>query len=210
MTRGGEPIWQPLDPQEIIPLLSSVSVPWWIAGGWAIDLSLGATTRTHTDLDVGLLRRDVMGILQRLPDWEVFEACEGRLTRLLPGRSPAVQVNSLWCRRARAQAWSFELMLDEAVGVEWVFRRQREIRRPLQEIIRHTPEGMPYLAPEVQLLYKAGTLRRRDERDFENVLPYLNAPDRRWLAHALERVHPGHRWAALLAERLAGSRSAGP
>jgi hypothetical protein len=37
---------------------SSFSAPWWIAGGWAIDLYLGCVSRTHHDIDVLILRRD--------------------------------------------------------------------------------------------------------------------------------------------------------
>jgi len=32
--------------------------PWGFAGGWAIDLLVGASTRPHADVDVALLRQD--------------------------------------------------------------------------------------------------------------------------------------------------------
>jgi hypothetical protein len=45
------------------------------------------------------------------------------------------------------------------------------------------------------LLYKAKHAdRERDQRDFEAVLPHLEPERRRWLAEALELVHPGHAW----------------
>ena len=44
--------WQPLSVQETVDLLYSLPVPWWIAGGWAIDLYLGRQTRPHEDIDV--------------------------------------------------------------------------------------------------------------------------------------------------------------
>jgi Aminoglycoside-2''-adenylyltransferase len=39
-------------------LLSGLAVPWWIAGGWAIDLAVGHVTRDHADVNVMMLERD--------------------------------------------------------------------------------------------------------------------------------------------------------
>lgn len=49
--------WEPLSVEEVVDLMSGLQVPWWIAGGWAIDLFLGRQTRAHGDTDV-LIRRD--------------------------------------------------------------------------------------------------------------------------------------------------------
>lgn len=32
-------LWNPLLPGEVMALFGELRVPWWIAGGWAIDLS---------------------------------------------------------------------------------------------------------------------------------------------------------------------------
>lgn len=42
----------------VASLLSDLTVPWWITGGWAIDLAVGHLTRDHTDVDVMMLERD--------------------------------------------------------------------------------------------------------------------------------------------------------
>jgi hypothetical protein len=39
-------------------LLSGLTVPWWITGGWAIDLAVGHVTRDHADVNVMMLERD--------------------------------------------------------------------------------------------------------------------------------------------------------
>jgi Aminoglycoside-2''-adenylyltransferase len=39
-------------------LLSGLAVPWWITGGWAIDLAVGHVTRDHADVNVMMLERD--------------------------------------------------------------------------------------------------------------------------------------------------------
>jgi SpoU rRNA methylase family enzyme len=59
-------------------------------------------------------------------------------------------------------------------------------------------DGLPILRPEVVLLYKAKNLRERDQEDFEQVQSRLDPRDRRWLADAIEVVHPGHEWLGTL------------
>ena len=36
----------------VCSLLSRLTVPYWIIGGWAIDLAVGRVTRDHADVDV--------------------------------------------------------------------------------------------------------------------------------------------------------------
>lgn len=46
--------WRALPLDEAVALLSVVRTPWWVAGGWAVDLYLGKVTRAHKDLDMGI------------------------------------------------------------------------------------------------------------------------------------------------------------
>jgi hypothetical protein len=59
-----------------------------------------------------------------------------------------------------------------------------------------TTDGVPVIAPEIALLFKAKAPRFKDQRDFDRVLPYLGLAARSWLASALEQAHPGHPWRA--------------
>lgn len=38
--------------------------PWFIAGGWVIDIALGRVTREHGDIDICIFREDVNEALQ--------------------------------------------------------------------------------------------------------------------------------------------------
>jgi aminoglycoside-2''-adenylyltransferase len=190
--------WAVVCPHEVAALLAGIACPWWIAGGWALDLFLGDQTRAHEDLDVGILRRDVIDVLTYLSGWEVFEAQSQMLYRLEGCEHPRLNVNSLWCRPAHAQCWSFELMLDEAQGKDWVFRRRPTVRMPLANVIKRTQEGIPYLTPEIQLLYKARHPRAKDRDDFVRVLPRLASDERTWLSEALSAIDPEHAWLAKL------------
>jgi hypothetical protein len=190
--------WQPVDPNDGAAWFSSVDTPWWIAGGWALDLHLGRQSRFHADLDVGVLRRDIAHVRERLASWEMFEAKDGMLTRLDPGEAPRPNVHSLWCRPPGATRWTLELMLDHSIDDSWVYRREPSVRRAFSTIICVSLSGLPYLAPEVQLLYKSRWLRPRDQSDFEMIASCLDASARDWLLAALERCEPGHTWISAL------------
>lgn len=185
--------WQRLHPREARPLLDPIRLPWWIAGGWALDLYTGRQGRAHKDLDVGILRRDARAVLAALEGWEFFEARDGELYGPLTG-APREGVNSLWGRQIRSSEWVLELLLDDAEGGEWVYRRDHRLRRPLPTVIRYDAERTPYLAPEIQLLYKSSHIRAEDQLDFERVSGLLEEAARQWLYGALRQLDPQHRW----------------
>jgi len=77
---------------------------------------------------------------------------------------------------------------------QWISRRTAQIRGSLSTLGSVTSDGIPYLAPEIQLLYKAKGLRPKDEADFARTLPALSGKSRQWLRESLALVHPGHAW----------------
>ena len=64
--------WSPLSAEEVAEVLAGLPVPWWIAGGVALDLFLGHSTRPHEDIVVQILRRDQLVVRTQLSDWQVF------------------------------------------------------------------------------------------------------------------------------------------
>lgn len=86
-------------------------------------------------------------------------------------------------------------------GGTWICRRDPSIQPPCQQVIATTPDGIPYLAPQIVLLFKARHHRPKDLADFTGVLPLLNPARRAWLATALACVHPGHPWISELQGR---------
>jgi hypothetical protein len=190
--------WLAASPDDGARWLASLTEPWWVAGGWALDLFAGTQSRPHKDLDVGILRKDALKVLAALADWEVFEAKNAVLTRLRAGTQPRADVFSLWCRPAQTQEWLLELMLDEVENAHWIYRRHRQIQRPLKIAIRHSSHGIPYLSPEIQLLYKSHRVRAEDHADFRQTIPKLEPSGRDWLRACLQMTDPCHPWLALL------------
>jgi hypothetical protein len=192
-------VWQQVHPSEAAQWLSGLGNPWWIAGGWAIDLFLGRQSRSHKDLDIGILRRDALRVTSALAGYEFFEVKDGILTPLNPRTPPQADVNSLWARPASSAPWALQILLDDARGESWIFRREPRIELPLSIAIRRHSNHIPYLAPEVQLLYKARAVREQDQADFNIAAPRLAAGARAWLRASLEISDPKHPWLESLA-----------
>jgi hypothetical protein len=193
--------WEPLAPSSVGELFGAAGFRWWIAGGWALDLFLGRQSRPHHDTDVLVLRPDQLAVQRTLAGWDLHAADPpGTLRPWAPGEELRVGVHDIWCRAAPSAPWGLQLMLGEVEGDDWVFRRDRRIRGPAAALGCVSPDGLPYLAPEVQLLYKAGVAPRpKDEADFAAVAPHLPTERRRWLRDALATCAPTHPWRARLA-----------
>jgi hypothetical protein len=65
----------------------------------------------------------------------------------------------------------------------------------MNDVIECTSTGIPYGCLEIVLLYKAKHAQDAKNRaDFDAVVPLIEPARRRWLAQALQAVHPGHVW----------------
>jgi len=158
--------WESLRPADAAELLGELDAPWWIAGGWALD---ALAPREHGDLDVMVLRRDLPRVASALRGWELDE-----------------KANCLWARPAGSASWHLELVLDDADGDTWRYRRDARVTRPLASL---GAVGGP-LAPEVVLLYKAKDDGETARRDFAAVVPLLSDRARAWLRDAVALAHP--------------------
>ncbi|CAI6080600.1 ATP-grasp domain-containing protein [Cohnella sp. JJ-181] len=199
--------WAPLGVEEMHRIFADWPGDWGIAGGWALDLHLGQQTRAHDDIDVLLRLQDQAMLYERLAgEWELHLAEKGALTRLRPG-DVLTSETDIWVRRDAGSPWAFQLMLIDVAHGEWIYRRERSVRRPAAEMYLRGADGVPYLRPEIQLLYKGGSaaIRDKDRRDFEALLPRMNGVERTWLRQALEAQFPeGHPWLAALKGEAAG------
>lgn len=182
---------------QVVSVFEGVSEQWWIAGGWAIDLFLGEQTREHEDVDVAILRNDERAFRRHLKSWQLWPGLGNDQLEDKPIAANEKLPESrevLWCRPVVSSEWAFELLLNKTIGSEWVFKRSSTVRKPLQNLGSYTDDGVPYLNPEVVLLFKAKNNRAKDQHDFERVVPKLNNEANAWLSNSLQIVHPGHPW----------------
>ena len=190
--------WRPLSLEEADEALRGITVPWWFAGGQAVDAFLGYRSRDHGDIDVAFFRRDQLEMQAWLKGWGLYAADPpGTLRPWLPGEWLDEPVHDIWCRRAPDAPWCLQLMLDESEDDDWLFRRQPAIRRPAKTLFE-VVNGRPFLSIEVQLLYKAATEVPKNETDFDACLPRLSLEQRSWLHAAIAGTQPDHPWLARL------------
>jgi len=119
-------------------------------------------------------------------------------TPLSQARGLLEPTHQTWVREPATGMWRFDVFREPSDGDAWICRRDDRIRLPYDRVIERTPDGIPFGRPEIVLLYKAKHARPKDDGDFAAALPLLEPERRQWLAHALELVHPSHRWLAEL------------
>jgi aminoglycoside-2''-adenylyltransferase len=187
--------WEPLSPAQVKDLFGALSVPWWIAGGHALDMFLGHETRAHLDIDVAVLRRDQSAFREALATWDVQIAHEGRFIPWKRGETIiAPEHHEIWARETPGGPWRVELLFEESEGTRWAYRRNGRIGLHVADLGHRDASGLPFIRPEVTLLYKSKSPRPVDETDFLYALPRLDVAQKGWLVGALYTVDPTHRW----------------
>lgn len=101
--------------------------------------------------------------------------------------------SQLWTRLDAQHPWEYDILLSPGTKREWVYKRDETLRMPMSQALWER-DGIHYLQPEIQLLYKAKGLRMKDEEDFVATLPFLNERRRAWLCAVLEKTLPAHPW----------------
>lgn len=189
-------LWDAWTPRDIACRLATVSVPWCVTAGWALDLFAGRVSREHDDIEISIPAARFEEIQAAFTgfEWDVVGA--GRIWRLPEQFANHFQT---WLREPTTGRYRVDVFREPHLGDRWVCRRDAAITLPYRELIAHTEDGIPYVIPEVALLFKAKHLRAKDEADFAHVLPLLDPVRRSRLSTWLSRVHPGHRWIDALA-----------
>lgn len=185
--------WAAWGPAEVAARLIAVDVPWCVVGGWALDLFLGEQRREHGDLEIAVPADRFGPVAAALPDLELFTVGDG-LAWPLDAPEPFAAHFQAWGRERSTGLWRLDIFREPHEGDTWIARRDPRVRMPYAELIRWTPEGIPYARPGVILLFKAKSVRPKDEDDFAAVVPRLSSEERAWLREALAVVHPGHAW----------------
>jgi hypothetical protein len=200
-------VWDPLPIPQVAQLLRGLAAPWWIAGGCAIDLFVGRQLRAHGDTDILVRRSDQQALQAHLRGWDLHRALYPGLRPWQAGEFLEGRYRDIWCRRRPAEPWCLQAMLVDTEADQWIFKRDPAIRGPLSTMGLTSPEGIAYLAPEIQLLYKARpqTLEK-DQIDFDAAAPLLGTARAQWLLEKLHQRFPGgHPWVDALDRQCRGS-----
>lgn len=177
-------------------LLRGLPCPWFVCGGWALDLFLGRVTRAHKDVDVAVARDDQFVVREylRRRGWALEKAVGGVLTPWADGERLELPAHAVWCSNGGHDPDFFEVLLNEMDGDGFRFRRDQSVTLARGRMAFLTPSGLPVLAPEVVLLYKSNRPEEHDA-DFRSAAGSLPEEGRVWLKNALEKISGRHPWA---------------
>ena len=184
-------------PSEVAQRLAGVATQWCVAAGWALELFRGEQTREHGDIEIAIPAADFPEVRDRFPGYAFDAIGSGRIWE---DATPDVltATHQTWVREPATGNYLLDVFREPHDGETWICRHDETIRLPYRRIIRHTPDGIPYLTPELVLLFKAKHARAKDQADFDGTVPYLTSAQRATLAGLLAHAHPGHRWIAQL------------
>jgi hypothetical protein len=193
-------------------VMSGYPGDWALCGGWAVDAWLGRQTRDHVDVDIAVFQDERRALFEHLAGWQLVaddtsdersKPWNGR-TLSLPGhihaRFPATgePLPEPGTALTASEGWRLEFEMNDRSRGDWVLKWEPRIAVLLTRCVRLSVWGVPTVAPEVLLFYKAADLRPRDQVDFAALLPHLTDDQRAWLRGAISVV--GHPWLALLSQ----------
>ncbi|MFF7594709.1 nucleotidyltransferase domain-containing protein [Streptomyces mirabilis] len=178
-------------PEQVAERLDEVSAPWCIAAGWALDLFRGRRSRPHGDLEIAVPAAGFAEIRDRFPEY-VFDAAGSGQVWAGAGAEALGATHQTWLRDPASGQFLFDVFREPNEGGTWICRRDETLRLRYDAIIERTGDAIPYLVPELVLLFKAKTTRPKDHADFDGVLPLLSQARRDVLSGWLKRMCPGH------------------
>jgi hypothetical protein len=190
-------------PETVARHLAGLTAPWCVAAGWALDLFHGEQTRPHADTEIAIPAAAFPEVRDRFPGY-AFDAVSSGQVWEDAGPAALAATHQTWLRDPATGRYLLDVFREPHDGETWICRRDESIRLPFSEVIQHTPDGIPYLAPELVLLFKAKHARPKDKADFDRAVSRLSGAQRARLASLLARVHPDHQWIARLAELTPG------
>jgi hypothetical protein len=188
----------------IVTLMESFPGTWALCGGWAVDAWIGHATREHHDVEVAIFQEDQRAVFDLLAGWRLLghdDAVADDCSDPWDGRRLDLPAHV----HARApDGFEAEVYLNERADGHWVLRRTPFRSLPLVRAISRSPWGIPTVAPEIVLYYKAlqpmwrdqprKPPRPHDEHDLQMLRPILTASQRAWLLDAIASVDANHPW----------------
>ena len=203
-------------------LLKGQGFSYAVCGGFALDLFLGYETRTHGDIDILAFWEDREKIITYMQSkgYIVYEMLGGgKVHRITDIKMQEKLRKNIFCCTEDCELvrlydtdeadvyWLdfqhtgltklnyIEFLFNEKTEEEFVYARDERVRRGMANAILET-DGVPYLAPELCLLFKSTDIEREGyQQDFELTVGKLSAEQRTWFEKSMELLYPeGHRW----------------
>lgn len=211
--------------KETTKLLKGNDFDWAICGGYAIDMFCREKTRKHIDIDICVFWEDRDTVIKFIKglNWTVYEACGGGVVHLVSelGRQKYLK-NNIFCVKdgnklfhvapisddmykcnidntEQVELDYIEFLFDKRDRGYFLYSRNENVTREMDKAILFDG-GVPYLAPEISLLYKSKEYQREDyEHDFTVATNKMSNDSKNWLVNSLDICYPeGHAWSSRL------------
>src|SRR4051794_33243194 len=112
---------------EVAEIMRGFPAAWFVSGGWAIDLFLGEVTRSHSDIEIGIYRRDQQLLRAHLRGWSLSKAIacgdDGEWVSWLLGEELLLPVHQIKATRTDGEGREFEVFLNECSENDRISRR---------------------------------------------------------------------------------------
>ncbi len=203
-------------------LLQNHGFEYAFCGGWAIDLFLGRETRKHGDIDILAYWPERDTIIQYMQSLglQVYEMLGGGKVHHITDISNQIRLKrnifcctqdcELVCLNAADEADMYfldfrhtgltklnfmEFLFNDRDDKDLLYARNHTIRQAVSDAVLYNG-SLPYLSPEMCLLYKStDTEREGYQSDYDNAVAAMSSRQRSWLNDALTVMYPeGHKW----------------
>lgn len=205
-------------------VMGKMNAKWCFAGGWAIDLFLGKESRPHKDLDIVVFKNEINEVISYMKanNWRLETPTRQGFLPVTEESVSELEMDNMWCmnedypqdylkvdeqgscnfyqyeRDVQEEFDFLEVLLNSTEGGYFIYQQNPAIRLEMSRAIFEN-NGLPYLAPEIVLLYKSKYLSEDNQADFELVTAKLNPEQREWLKEALTNEYGSdHPWVQAL------------
>jgi hypothetical protein len=169
-------------------IMNKFGFPWFIAGGWAIDLFLNKETRVHDDIEIGIYRRNQMQLYRYFDKYKKYYI--NNRSRI--GIHERLEWNKEYLRLPIHELYvectglEIEVLLNERDDNKWMYRRNDQITLDEKKVICFSEDRIPYLCPEIVLLYKTKEMRNKDIDDITNAIGKMDESQKKWFIDSIE------------------------
>jgi hypothetical protein len=210
---------------DLTNFLQPLYAPWFVSGGWAIDLHLNHRTRERGDLDISVPAADRYKCIEFFlaKDWQIEGKLFGSFKAIHKLADYDEDIHYFWSfpkgadfiqayeeesgnrriaynRKTQHELDYIEVFFDRIDDKYYCYRRNPQVRRPINQAILER-DGVRYLAPELVLLYKSNQLSEKNTHDFNAVVGAFGAETNSWLTSALTLLYGNsHIWLKQLRE----------
>lgn len=204
---------------ECISFMKGADFPFFICGGFALELFLDKRIRPHSDIDVCVLSKNKKETVEYMQNkhWNLYEPIGDSLLRpiLNTDREQISRLRFFFCIKpncsfininptSKNNIYKFEILNEEQLSfdfIEVIFnecQNENFICYPDKNVVRKFDKAVlynndiPYIAPEILLFFKSNSAyssRTDYQIDFNEVAPHLPRESRVWLINALAKVY---------------------